>query len=258
MESTSLRWPSGQKCAVSLTYDDGLPIHYKYVGPSLAAAGLYATFFALINSDPLQNPEVWRQLAASGHELGNHTLFHPCRRGSSHTWLEPYYDLSDYTLRRLRTELQIANLVLHLLDGKHERTFGNTCCDTTIGRGEQETPMDDILRELFVAARGPYNRRIAEVQNGINLMQVGHFGADKGHLDLAGIQKTIERAAAMGGWVVFMIHGVGEGTHSTMYMETNTHEQLVSWLAANRADIWTAPFIEVAKHVKEYAPKQRN
>jgi len=49
-----------------------------------------------------------------------------------------------------------------------------------------------------------------------------------------------------------MIHGVGKGTHD-MYMERSTHEQLVAWLAANKADIWTAPFIEVAKHVKARA-----
>jgi sialate O-acetylesterase len=249
MIENPFRWPSGQKCAVSLTYDDGLPVHYEYVGPSLAAAGLHATFFALISSDPLVHPERWRALAAAGHELGNHTLFHPCRRGPSHGWLAACYDLCDYTPSRLRAELKVANLVLHLLDGRHERTFGNTCCDTTIGRGEQEVAMDGVLGELFVAARGPYNRQIADVQNGINLMQVGHFGGDQGHLDLAGIQQTIEGAAAIGGWAVFMIHGVGEGTHN-MYMETETHEKLVAWLAANKADVWTAPFVEVAKWVR--------
>jgi hypothetical protein len=46
-----------------------------------------------------------------------------------------------------------------------------------------------------------------------------------------------------------MIHGVGEGTHG-LYMEKSTHEKLVAWLAANQADIWTAPFIEVAQYVK--------
>jgi sialate O-acetylesterase len=248
----TFRWPSGQKCAVSLTYDDALPVHYEYVGPSLAAEGLYATFFALISSDPLQHPEKWRELAAAGHELGNHTLFHPCRRGPSHTWLEPCYDLCDYTPQRLRTELKIANLVLHLIDGKHERTFGNTCCDTTIGSDEQETAMDDILSEMFVAARGPFISQVADVRNGINLMQVGHFGADSMFMDLAKIQQTVESAAKIGGWAVFMIHGVGEGTHN-MYMETDTHEKLVVWLAANKSDVWTAPFIEVAKHMKTHS-----
>jgi peptidoglycan/xylan/chitin deacetylase (PgdA/CDA1 family) len=249
MVTDNFRWPAGHKCAVSLTYDDGLPVHYEYVGPALLEAGLRGTFNVLIRGDPLQHPEKWRQLAHSGHELANHTLFHPCRRKAEDTWLEACYDLCDYTPARLRTELEIANLVLYLLDGKRERTFGNTCCNTTLGRGKQEMLMDDLLRELFVAARGPFTRQIVNVKQGINLMQVGHFGGDRDNMALEDIQKTIERAMELGGWAVFMLHGVGEGTHS-LYMEKSTHKKLVAWLAANQADIWTAPFIEVAKVVK--------
>ena len=255
METNQFRWPSGQKCAVSLTYDDGLPVHYEYVGPALSKAGLRGTFNVLIRSDPLQHPEAWRRLAQSGHELANHTLFHPCRRKAGDTWLEECYDLCDYTSERLRVELEIANLVLYLLDGKRERTFGNTCCDTTIGRGDQEISMDEILGDFFIAARGPFNRQIADVNNGINLMQVGHFGADKQNMSLEDIQETIQHAVEMGGWVVFMIHGVGKGTHS-LYMEKTDHEKLVNWLAANKADIWTAPFIEVAQYVKDHGGSQ--
>ena len=115
--------------------------------------------------------------------------------------------------------------------------------------------MDEILDDFFVAARGPFNRQIADVNHGINLMQVGHFGADKQNMSLEDIQETIRRAAEMGGWTVFMIHGVGEGTHS-LYMEKTDHEKLVNWLAANKADIWTAPFIEVAKVVKDHGGSQ--
>src|SRR5512139_4023686 len=112
MAAEQFRWPVDQKCAVSLTYDDGLPVHYEYVGPALLEAGLRGTFNALIRSDPLQHPEAWRQLAQDGHELANHTLFHPCRRKAEDTWLEKCYDLCDYTPSRLRAELEIANLVL--------------------------------------------------------------------------------------------------------------------------------------------------
>jgi hypothetical protein len=251
MAANHFRWPAGQKCAISLTYDDGLPVHYEYVGPALSKAGLHGTFNVLIRSDLLQHPEQWRRLAQSDHELANHTLFHPCRRQADNTWLEECYDLCDYTPERLRVELEIANLILHLLDGKRERTFGNTCCDTTIGRGDREISMDKILGDLFIAARGPFNRQIADVNQGINLMQVGHFGADKQNMAYEDIQETIQRAVEMGGWAVFMIHGVGEGTHA-LYMEKSTHKKLVAWLAVNKADIWTAPFIEVAKFVKDH------
>lgn len=252
MSANGFRWPDGQKCAVSLTYDDGLPVHYEYVGPALVEAGLRATFYVPGGSDSLlTHPEQWRELAEAGHELGNHSLFHPCRRDlDGRDWLEPHYDLCHYTPSRLRQELEIANLVLYLVDGKRERTYGNTCCDTTIGRGEGEVPMDDVLRDMFVAARGPGSSQISDVQRGdINLMQIGHFGADSGDMSFDDIRATIERAAMMGGWTVFMIHGVGTGFHQ-LYMETPTHERLISWLSANKADVWTAPLVEAAKHVR--------
>ena len=73
-----------------------------------------------------------------------------------------------------------------------------------------------------MAARGPFNRQIADVNRGVNLMQVGHFGADSQHMSLQDVQETISNAGGMGGWAVFMIHGVGEGTHS-LYMEKSDH-----------------------------------
>ena len=249
MDTETFRWPNGQKCAVSLTYDDGLPVHYEYVGPLLVEAGLRATFYPTIQSDPLQHPERWRALAAQGHELGNHSLFHPCTRSPKRRdWLAPHLNLRDYTPQRLRTELEIANLVLYLIDGRRERTYGNTCCETTIGRGEYEMPMDEVLAELFVAARGPGNSQIADVGAGVNLMQIGHYGADGATFD--DVRDEIERAAETGGWIVWMIHGVGEGTHG-LYIDTDEHEKLVSWLGANKADIWTAPLVEVASYVRD-------
>ena len=111
--------------------------------------------------------------------------------------------------------------------------------------------MDKILAQLFVAARGPFNSQIADVKKGINLMQVGHFGGDEQDKGPEDTVETIERAAEMGGWAVFMIHGVGEGTHS-LYMEKSRHEKLVAWLAVTKARVWTAPFIDVAQYVKAH------
>lgn len=252
MKADDFRWPQGQKCAVSLTYDDGLPVHCEYVGPALVEAGLRATFYVPGRSDfLLRQPERWRELSKAGHELGNHSLFHPCRRApGEHEWLEPHYDLCDYTPSRLRQELEIANLILHLIDGRRERTYGNTCCNTTIGRGEQEVPMDDVLRQLFVAARGPGSSQIADVRRGVNLMQVGHYGADSCDMALEDVLGEIERAMEMGGWIVFMIHGVGQGAHA-LYMEKPAHEKLLAWLKANRSDAWTAPLVEVARYVRD-------
>ncbi len=242
-------WPQGQRCAVSLTYDDGLPVHYEVVAPLLEDAGLRATFYVM-GTVARHAPERWRALAAAGHELGSHSLFHPCRREppENYAWLPPYYDLCDYTPERWGAELDVANLVLHLIDGKTERTFGNTCCNTTIGRGAAEISMDALLRERYVAARGPMNYRVAMPQTGINLMQVGHFQGDG--RSFADIRAEIQRARDLGGWIVWMTHGVGAETHH-LSMDPAEHEHLIRWLGANQTTIWTAPLVDVAKHVRQ-------
>jgi hypothetical protein len=76
--NAQLQWPNGAKAAVCLTYDDALDGHLDVAIPQLDAAGLKGTFFCTGNSPTLYSRmEEWRKAASNGHELGNHTLFHP-------------------------------------------------------------------------------------------------------------------------------------------------------------------------------------
>ncbi len=131
IDKSIFEWPQGRKGAVSITYDDGLDCHYEFVAPAWDHHGLQVTFYvSFVKPFPstMDNPEAWRQLAAKGHELGNHSLFHACRRGGDGVRPPVEYDLGDYTTLRWKEEMQVANFALSLLDGKTERTFGNPCC----------------------------------------------------------------------------------------------------------------------------------
>ncbi|HSH77891.1 MAG TPA: polysaccharide deacetylase family protein [Herpetosiphonaceae bacterium] len=248
MEAPSV-WPNRTHCAVSLTYDDALIVHYTTVGPELVRHGLRGTFYVPVLSDLQVHPEHWRALSAAGHALGNHTVFHPCRRDPPErfAWLAPAYDLCAYSPAQLRNELAVADLVLRLIDGKTQRTFGNTCCDTTIGTGADEQPIDTILAERFVAARGAMTNQLAVPDGRLNLMNVGCFGVDG--WSLAELTGLVDHAAAMGGWAVLMIHGVGVGTHD-MYLDSEVHRQFIALLAERRTTTWVAPFIEVAGYLR--------
>ena len=140
-------WPDGQQCAVSLTYDDGLPVHYEVVGPLLIKHGFRATFNAMMNAGVLRHVEKWRKLAQVGHELGNHSIFHPCRNDEGDRKGIGIYDLCNYTLERMENELELANHVLNLIDGNNDRTFGNTCCDITVGKKASEMHLETHLIE---------------------------------------------------------------------------------------------------------------
>ena len=148
----------------------------------------------------------------------------------------------------MRDELEVANLVLRLLDGKSERSYGNTCCDTTFGSEAMERSLEPILRELFVAARGALTNRIAYPADGIDLFNIGCIDASGRSLEE--LQDVAAQARADGGWAVLMLHGIGAGTHD-LYLDANIHEHFVTWLAQQRT-IWTAPVRDIAKYLKQF------
>ncbi|HYF50575.1 MAG TPA: polysaccharide deacetylase family protein [Planctomycetota bacterium] len=243
-------FPHPARCAVSLCYDDSQPVHPQVVAPALERHGFRGTFYCTITTDPMRNPQRWREVAARGHELGNHTLFHPCHRvpPENFPWLDSAYDLGDYTPARFEDELRVTELVLNLLDGKRERTYGNTCCHHTFGRGEKNVSMDEILKKVgFVAARGPKFGISYPDRPDFNLMQIGQLGGDGRSFE--DIRKMIEEARETGGWANMLFHGVGKGSHA-LYIDEAEHEKLLAWLAQNREMIWTAPAVEIAKHVR--------
>jgi sialate O-acetylesterase len=51
-------------------------------------------------------------------------------------------------------------------------------------------------------------------------------------------------------FLVFLFHGVG-GEHS-LNVSVEAHSQLLHFLKQNEKEIWTAPFIDIAEHVKAY------
>ena len=62
--------------AVYLTFDDGpIPEATPYVLEVLARYGVKATFF-MVGDNVRKHPDVFRQVVAAGHRIGNHTFNH--------------------------------------------------------------------------------------------------------------------------------------------------------------------------------------
>ncbi|MDI6450382.1 polysaccharide deacetylase family protein [Anaerobaca lacustris] len=250
--SDVFRWPAGQQGAVTLSYDDAIVSHFESVAPQLEKAQLRGTFYIQIDSPGFRlHTDAWRKVARAGHELGNHSLFHPCRkdRPDEHTWLSDDYNLSKYTPDRWLGEMRIANLVLQLIDGRTERTFGNTCCNNHVGPLDDRTSLEKLIPRLFVGARGEYVSRPIDPLNA-NFTAVGHYSGDSKSFEQ--LRSEIESAVRKGQWIFYMFHGVGEGTHS-LYIDAHEHRKLVEYLAANKDRIWTAPAIDVIGYLKASA-----
>lgn len=223
-------------------------MHHETVAPHLAAKQLTATFNICAHEDFTKSTHAWKRVASLGHELGNHTLFHPCRQEPelNYSWLDARYDLRDYSARQWMDEMRVANCLLNLIDGAKDRTFGNTCCHTTIGRGATETKISDLIAPLFVAGRGPLNNQIIRPSS-LFFPALGHFNGDG--KTFTELRQSIERSISLKGWIIFMFHGVGEGTHSG-YADAVQHAKLIDYLDENSRHIWTASMVNVARHLK--------
>lgn len=141
-----------KKCAVVLTYDDGLNVHLSNVIPALDSVGLKGTFYISDYFNGLKDQIAgWRAAAKNGHELANHTVHHPCT-GSlpGRGFVKPDYDLNNYTVRRIVDEIRSMNVILKAIDGNTNRTFAYPCGDTKI----HDTSYIEPLKNEFIAARG--------------------------------------------------------------------------------------------------------
>src|SRR5947207_8597586 len=102
---------NNKKAAVVLTYDDAVDQHLDNAIPVLDSLGLKASFYITGYSVSVRTRMTeWKQLAANGHELGNHTLYHPCVGGPGREWVAPEYDMSKYTVRRMLDETRMTNV----------------------------------------------------------------------------------------------------------------------------------------------------
>ena len=235
---------NGKKCAVVLTYDDALNVHLDKVLPQLNALNLKGTFYLILSSPVVaERMNEWRTAAAQGHELGNHTLNHPCDgtlpgRG----FVTRENDLSTYSVARAVNETRFANTFLQAIDGKETRTFAYPCGDLSV----RDTLYYDFLTDDFVAARGvaPGFLPLEEVDlSNVNAFMQSETTAEQ-------MIAQIEEAEQAASFVVFLFHGVG-GEHS-LNIALEEHQKLLAYLKKREKDIWIAPMVDVAAFIREH------
>jgi sialate O-acetylesterase len=213
------------------------------VAPLLQSHGIRGTFYVPICSRFLEETDAWRQVARGGHELGNHTLFHPCygEKREEIGWLDPGYNLRDYSTARWQDEVRVANWALKQVDGAIRRTFGNTCHHRWIGAGDSRVCLDTLIPEHFVAARGAHTGRAVDPA-APNFTNLGTMGADR--RTFSELREELTGVREAGAWMIYTTHAVGPG-ESIHFIDEEEHRQLVEWLASE-GDFWVAPVAEIA------------
>ena len=232
----------GKKCSVVLTYDDALNVHLDNVIPALDSLSLKGTFYLTASSDAAtKRINDWRNAARNGHELGNHTLYHPCDATyPGMGWVRPEYDLSKYSLKKIQDEIKMCNTYLKAIDGKDKRTFAFTCGHKKVAEGEF---MQSLSNE-FVAARAV--RSEMHNLNEQNLMDIDCYSME----GTTGEQmiNLVKEAQKSGKLLVFLFHGVG-GEHG-LNVSKEAHSQLLHYLKDKENEIYIDTMLNVAEHIK--------
>ncbi|HTL08007.1 MAG TPA: polysaccharide deacetylase family protein [Chitinophagaceae bacterium] len=232
-----------KKAAVVLTYDDAIDQHLDNAVPLLDSLQLKASFYITGYSSSVRNRmEAWRSLAARGHELGNHTLYHPCVGGKGREWVRDDYDMNHYTVRRMVDETRMNNLFLQALDGKTSRTFAFTCGDMKVSDGA----FIDSLKNDFVAARAV--REQMHTIDQVDLYNVDCYAVSGQTAEQ--MMAWVDQAVASKSLLVILFHGVGGGNALNVLLPE--HRKFLQYLKKREADIWVAPLLTVASYVKQY------
>jgi len=190
------------RAAVSLSFDDARESQLTVGVPLLAESGAKVTFYLTAGSLG-EHAAAWRRAAAAGHELGNHTMVHPC--SGNFAWARERA-LEDYTLDRMRAELVEANRTIERATGTVPRTFAYPCGQTFVGRGAGTASFVPLVSELFLAGRG----WLGETSNDPSFVDRAQLlGYPMDDVEFAALKPVVDEAIAGGRWLVLAGHDIG-------------------------------------------------
>lgn len=236
-------WPDGKQAAVSLSFDDARPSQVETGLGLFKEYGTKVTFYVLV-SGMEGRKELWQQAVKDGHEIGNHSLYHPCT--GNFLWSRDRA-LEDYTVEQMRDELSEANNKIEHLLGVTPRSFAYPCGQTFVGRGTATESYVPVAARLFTSARGWLDESPNDPAY-VDLAQLTGMSMDA--LDFQHILPLLEQARDQGQWLVLAGHEIGEEGPQTT--RVSMLRQLVSYAQDPKNGFWLAPVGTVANYVEEH------
>jgi peptidoglycan/xylan/chitin deacetylase (PgdA/CDA1 family) len=247
--SAAFPWLENCRGAVSLTFDDGMTSQLQLAIPMLNDHGLRGTFYVNPRGDNWQERMApWNEAARAGHEIGNHTMAHPCSRAFRDS--SELGALESLTSAELEADVVEAERRLNsaILTQK-ERSFCYPCYQDFVGEGGARQSYVPVIARHFIAARA--KGEVANHPATCTLHHLSSWPAERcWGATLVGLA---ERAATQGRWTILTFHGINQGHLSVSEVDL---KELLDHLSAHRERIWTAPVIEVAHSITAWRQRQ--
>ena len=230
-------WPAGARMALSLSFDDGRASQVTQGLPVFARHGVKVTLY-VVPSAVERHLDGWKQAAAAGHEIGNHSLTHSC---SGNFAFSRQKALEEHSIARMREELVEANRQIASLLGVTPRTFAYPCGQTFVGRGRETQSYVPVVADQFLAGRG-WLDEAANDPAYVDLAQT--FGVEMDGKDFAQIRPLLDEARNTGAWLVLAGHDIGDGGRQTTRIAML--DELFAYVKDPASGVWLATVAEAA------------
>ena len=254
-ERNSSPWLEGCQGAFSLTFDDGSQSQLDIAIPILKEYNLLGTFYINPGGDDWKERLApWREVAAAGHEIGNHTINHICSRNFD--WGPNVKTLEATTLDEIEADfLEAERRLRELVPEQPARSFCYPCYQSYVGEGPTRQSYVPIIARHFPAARG-----MGEAANHPKFTDLHYLTSWTAAGWMSGSQLSgfAETSAKQGRWGILTLHGFQKDpappwTSGSYYhgsaLPSDNFRELCEYLAENRERIWTAPVVEIAQRI---------
>jgi peptidoglycan/xylan/chitin deacetylase (PgdA/CDA1 family) len=241
MSEPTFRWPQGKKAALSLTFDDARESQVDSGFPILDELGVKATFY--VSFAPFERRlDEWKEAASAGHEIGNHSVSHPC--SGNFRFSETNY-LEEYTLDRMEKELIEASDTIEGHIGIRPTTFAYPCGQTFVGRGEEARSYVPLVAKHFHLGRGFKGESPLHPLWG-DMAQAPGVDFDGATFD--DVKRFLNRAVDRNQWLLLAGHDVGHDPEQTV--QADTLRQVCEYALNPDNGIWIDTAAKVAAYCR--------
>ena len=201
-------WPGQYQSAVSLSFDDGMASQLDTAIPMLDKSDMRGTFYLNPREGWERDLANWRSASAAGHELGNHTVTHPCSAQFGWTLDGSRKPLEIMTLEEIEQDIALAAERLQLLcPDQGQVSFAYPCYHTWVGQGATHQSYVPVVARYCTAGR-TRGERTTDPQN-CDLFHLNSLPVEnKTGTELVQI---VEENLAQERWAILTFHGVEEG-----------------------------------------------
>ena len=228
--------------AISLTFDDARLTQIDKGIPLLDKYGVKATFY-LSPDNMKQRLEGWKKAVSKGHDIGNHSLLHPCT--VNYGWPQEA-QLENYTLQRMRIELDSASSVIKSLLGIQTVSFAYPCGQTFVGKGVNLKSYIPLVATIFETGRLWLSEGPNDPVN-CDMSQLTGMELDGKSFDQ--IKKLIESAKKKGQWLILAGHEINNDGNQTSLL--STIEAICKYASDPANGIWIDNVHNIASYIRD-------